>query len=318
MSRATLAIFLATTPLMGFPWPEVRPTPQNAHAERNELLGAWVCVEAVEDGRAIPVEPLVNPLFVVIDDDRYVEIPPGHYHYFGPVLWAARVYGLAVDTRCAPKAFDITFRSIGDYAVKPPHNTTSKGIYRIDKDTLVTCTGPTRPAQFAAPAGSGRAYAVFRRVKPQGPAVHPVPQAAAELDRLAGTWVQIEKIDDGSVTPPENFESERMKIEGNKCFAGYIDKAGRALFHDDDGSELAVDPNQRPKAVDFVSRTTGISKGIISRWIDEAIYRLEGDTLSICTGSRERPTEFTAPEGSGRVLEVYRRVARPTVDQRGH
>jgi uncharacterized protein (TIGR03067 family) len=42
----------------------------------------------------------------------------------------------------------------------------------------------------------------------------------------------------------------------------------------------------------------------------KGIWRLEGDTLTICDAGRgvERPTEFTAPEGSKRSLWVLKRV----------
>jgi len=37
------------------------------------------------------------------------------------------------------------------------------------------------------------------------------------------------------------------------------------------------------------------------------IYKLEGDTLTICTDEDGRPTEFTANAGSGRQLMVLKR-----------
>lgn len=39
------------------------------------------------------------------------------------------------------------------------------------------------------------------------------------------------------------------------------------------------------------------------------IYMLDGDTLKFCFAApgQERPTEFTAPEGSQRTLSVWKR-----------
>jgi uncharacterized protein (TIGR03067 family) len=41
----------------------------------------------------------------------------------------------------------------------------------------------------------------------------------------------------------------------------------------------------------------------------KGIYELEGDTLKLCTRDpgQDRPKEFTAKEGSGNTLTVYKR-----------
>jgi uncharacterized protein (TIGR03067 family) len=63
-------------------------------------------------------------------------------------------------------------------------------------------------------------------------------------------------------------------------------------------------PSQKPKALDiFVGG--GADKGKVYL----VIYKVDGDELTICLESdnKHRPAEFTGKEGSGCVLEVWRR-----------
>jgi uncharacterized protein (TIGR03067 family) len=70
-------------------------------------------------------------------------------------------------------------------------------------------------------------------------------------------------------------------------------------------SKYTIDPTKKPKAIDFEA-TEGEARG---KKI-QAIYELDGDTLKFClAGSdKDRPTDFTAKEGSGRTMSVWKRA----------
>ena len=315
---------LSTLFLMALPWPEIRPV-QDAAADddRTQIQGAWLRTENVYNGHDTlndEFDAFFDSEFVVIEGDRWFWLPKdkqGHHW-----LSISRVYGLTLDTKQRPKTFALAWRGIGvplperlegenparagqslDADVKP-----IAGIYRLEGDDLMICTGPSRPSDFTASKGSEREYTRFRRIVPQGPAAHPMPrEAAAELDRLAGTWIPFVEIDSGHdetqvIPPPDWF----LVIKGNQYIIRDPDENGRLDPESDSIRRLAIDPTQTPKSIDLIA-----PNDIVSRLVDEGIYRLDGDTLTICFGTRNRPATFEAPEGSGCYLCVYRRAKDP-------
>ncbi len=51
---------------------------------------------------------------------------------------------------------------------------------------------------------------------------------------------------------------------------------------------IRIDPTKRPKAMDIVFEAAG------KKEVLPGIYELQGDTLRICYGGKERATEFVA------------------------
>ncbi len=65
-----------------------------------------------------------------------------------------------------------------------------------------------------------------------------------------------------------------------------------------------IDPTRKPKTIDFMT-TEGDDKGKIVL----GIYELGDDTRKLCYAQpgKDRPSEFSAPAGSGHTLVVFKR-----------
>ena len=299
------SLLLIATPPPDLPWPENRTGPEAVAPDLAALAGTWRVVEEVINGHDLSPDTSMAPNYwFVIEDDRCMSI------LNEGISELTQTYRIAVDPKADPKAFETTHlfqgrrpkhpTSVEDLAKYP--NLRQHGIYRIDGDRLITCTGPVRPSEFAAPAGSERRYIVYRRVVPEGPIAHATPSAAAELARLDGTWIAIAANYYGEDAPPEMFQRDFLKFDGGRWTGGQVDDFGHAVLEDGRTAPVAVDPDWSPKAIDFVSYP-----GVCVRWIEESIYRLDGDILTIASDI-ERPTDFEVNESPGRAIMIYRRA----------
>jgi uncharacterized protein (TIGR03067 family) len=119
--------------------------------------------------------------------------------------------------------------------------------------------------------------------------------AKQELKKLQGTWQLVSAETDGKKAEKEKAEKVRVVIKGSKHTVYFDDKpiAKDVTF--------AIDPSKKPKEVTDTLADDRTIKGI---------YELDGDTLKSCVAppGKDRPKEFSAKEGSGHTLRVFKRV----------
>lgn len=118
-------------------------------------------------------------------------------------------------------------------------------------------------------------------------------------DELHGTWVCVASEDQGkrATGKDEGFDKTQWVFKANKLFIKPA-RGGEVEF------TYTSDPSKKPKTLDATGSLDG------ERIVLPAIYLLEGDTLTICSGrgpAEKRPTEFTAAQGSKSTLLVFQR-----------
>ncbi|HVS40268.1 MAG TPA: protein kinase [Gemmataceae bacterium] len=126
------------------------------------------------------------------------------------------------------------------------------------------------------------------------PAAEETAAARAELDKLQGAWEFVSVEDDGRKPPAEQLHGRTLTIDGDRL---RFQSGGRVV------SEYAVriDPSWLPKEIALTAQ----KKTVLG------VYRLEGDELKVCLNKapdQERPQALGAPEGSGRVAFVFKRM----------
>jgi uncharacterized protein (TIGR03067 family) len=122
-------------------------------------------------------------------------------------------------------------------------------------------------------------------------------QAKADKEKLQGKWLVTSGVMDGTEIPKD-------QIKGDLVFKGdtYTYTAGEG---EGGAGTFKIDPSKKPKVMDSVP-----SEGPVKGQTIEEIYEIDGDNLKICLAlpGNPRPTEFKAPEGSGRWLFTYKRA----------
>jgi uncharacterized protein (TIGR03067 family) len=119
------------------------------------LYGEWEFVSTEEEGKVFPAE---DP------PTRFRFNRDGTYQVFRGGKEVAGRRGFQFDPKADPPTLDYNTAHAGKLSP------TLLCVYRLNGDELTVCrAGPDqpRPAQFAAPAGSGLLVVRFRRVKPE-------------------------------------------------------------------------------------------------------------------------------------------------------
>jgi uncharacterized protein (TIGR03067 family) len=118
-----------------------------------------------------------------------------------------------------------------------------------------------------------------------------------EAARLQGEWSMVSGEADGQPLPAESVKGWKRVARGGVTT---VTVDGRVLFK----ATFTVDPASKPRAINY-AMTEGPTKGQTHL----GIYKLDGDTVEFCVAApgTARPTEFTAPAGSQRILSVWKR-----------
>jgi uncharacterized protein (TIGR03067 family) len=95
--------------------------------------------------------------------------------------------------------------------------------------------------------------------------------------------------------------NKRLSVKGDRFVIRRVGLAGRYGVYD---GLFRLDPSADPKTFDWSGK--GPEGAIELR----GIYELDGDTFRLCyvtAPGKPRPTELRSPEGSGRILIIFKR-----------
>ena len=129
--------------------------------------------------------------------------------------------------------------------------------------------------------------------------------ARGDLDRLQGFWTRVSTEANGNkqvIDQPRPFLVVR-----DDGFSFGVDKDGKPLAPE----RVKLDPKAEPCAIDLTP--TGDSAGPLKGKTYPGIYRIEGDTLTLCLSvepGSPRPTKF-ATAGTRWLVDVYERAKPP-------
>ena len=275
-------------------------------AEIDRIQGTWAFTSLEVEGTKMPLDSF-RGASIVVDGDRFTSVSMGAV-YKGTVKLGARK---------KPKTIDLCFTE------GPEARKTSLGIYELDGDTWRICLGMAgrdRPKAFATKPGSGHALESLKRAAPvkssgtpagsapfarssaqTSPSARSVavrggsPASGNEMEKLAGTWTMVSGELNGQRLPAQMIKGFKRVTQDDETT---VTSGGRVFLK----AKFRIDSATQPKTIDYeVSVGTDAGKTMLG------IFDVTEETLKLCYASAHRPTDFSAPVGSGRSLTVWKR-----------
>jgi uncharacterized protein (TIGR03067 family) len=118
-----------------------------------------------------------------------------------------------------------------------------------------------------------------------------------EMALLDGEWSMVSGMASGQAMPPDLAKTGKRTAKDGETS---ITMGGQIYFK----AKFTIDPTKKPKTIDY-AMTAGPTAGKTHL----GIYELDGDTVKFCFAApgKERPTDFTAKEGSERTMSIWKR-----------
>ena len=118
-----------------------------------------------------------------------------------------------------------------------------------------------------------------------------------EMAQLEGAWSMVSGEANGVAMPKETVASGKRVAKDGETTITF----GEQVYFK---AKFTIDPTKKPKAIDY-AMTEGPTKGKTHL----GIYEVDGDTVKFCFAApgKDRPTDFTAKEGSQQTLSVWKR-----------
>jgi len=276
------------------------------HVEQLRALeGTWAFKRLEIDGHAMSAGALSTSR-ILIDGDRFrTESPEATYE---------GVFNINVEAE--PHEIDIEF------VEGPEAGNWNYGIFRLGGEQLEICldmNGKPRPSEFRTIAGSGRAYETLRRASHSRPKdvsggkpvvrEHSSPtldesgfdyRKSEALTKLQGLWSPVKIVRDGQELPRMMLATGVRSAIRNEVTISF---GGQIMIH----ALVRLNDDTYPIHIDYYN-LDGPAKGSIQ----PGVFKWMGDDACFCMAAANdsRPTDFTAPAGSGRTFSQWRK--RPT------
>jgi uncharacterized protein (TIGR03067 family) len=131
----------------------------------------------------------------------------------------------------------------------------------------------------------------------------PAQHVKKELDRLEGEWAIVSVEGKGKKLSDDYINGWKLTIKGDQWTFMSRKTEYKSTFR--------IDPAKDPKTIDLTGKRFDLAKGANVESLSPGIYKLEGDTLTVCRTNfeSERPKEFKTTEETGvRRIEVWKRA----------